>query len=57
MRLVPVLLATLACAIPARTQEQVAARLLAARSVATAGSDAWFDLGCELVEVQLAFDA
>lgn len=56
MRLVPVLLATLACAIPARTQEQVAARLLAARSVATAGSDAWFDLGCELVEVQLACD-
>jgi hypothetical protein len=56
MRFVPVLLATLASTLPGRAQEQVAAQLLAAQTAAAVGSDAWFDLGFERVEVELAYD-
>ena len=56
MRLVPVLLAMLAGAISAHAQEQVAAQLLAAQKAAPVGCDAWFDLGFERVEVELACD-
>jgi signal transduction histidine kinase/ActR/RegA family two-component response regulator len=56
MRLVPVLLALLAGAISARAQEQVAAQLLAAQTAAPVGCEAWFDLGFERVEVELACD-
>lgn len=56
MRLVSVLLATLAGTISAPAQEQVAAQLLAAQKAAPVGCEAWFDLGFERVEVELACD-
>ncbi|MBL8724677.1 MAG: response regulator [Planctomycetes bacterium] len=56
MRFAPALLATLAAALPGHAQEQIAAQLLAAQTAAAVGSDAWFDLGFERVEVELAYD-
>ena len=49
-------LVSLLAATTLRAQEVPTRRLLAERAATTAGSQAWFELGCELVETQLSFD-
>ena len=49
-------LVSLLAATTLRAQEVPTRRLLAERAATTVGSEAWFELGFELVETQLSFD-